>query len=119
MTFYNFTASVDAFDRNGNPLIYEGEPLNFEDTRYMAKDKDAFQAIQGDGAARVSVGLSVKLSGPNYSSASIQINVTLTCGQRADLVQQAEELALEESSRFLDANIPIIEGVLQSRSTYV
>lgn len=116
MSYFSFQGNYEVTDGDGVPFQHEGRPTVFEEVRYVAKDMDAFAGLQGDGAARVSVGLSLKLSGPNYSSASLQVNVTLTCHQSAQGVHRAEQLALEETSSFLDLHIPLIEGILDGRA---
>jgi hypothetical protein len=66
---------------------------------------DPVKKVLGDGKARVSVSLAHKVGGPHYSSVSLSVNVSLSCGQDTDNVEEARELALAMATEFIEVNL--------------
>jgi len=90
------------------PLAYQGRELCFE-VNMNSPQKDRLKALVGDGLARVSVSVSEKVSGPDYSSMSISVTVTMTCDQNEKTVATAREEALGECLTFLDAQLADVQ----------
>jgi hypothetical protein len=111
---YELRAEVTLIDRRGQIAIIDGEPFSFVETLYMPTNKDKYKTLLGDTNAKVSVGLSVKLSGAGYSSASISVNVSLSCDQTEDTVTRAKDFALEECAGFISAHGPSITQMLDA-----
>jgi hypothetical protein len=78
---------VLVYDRRGNSL----DPYPIE-----VNMADSIKEVLGDGKGEVSMGLSKKIGGPQYSSVSLYVNVKLRCGQDEASIQQAQRLAMDE-----------------------
>lgn len=95
------TVEVEMFDRHGPVRTVDGLPATYQQVHYM---KDEFKALLGDAQARISIGLDERFSGPSgtYSSASVRVNVTLSCDQSKEKIEQATQMAFDYASDFLD-----------------
>lgn len=114
MNKYELRAEVTVVDRTGKIAFVDDVPFNFVETQYMPSNKDKYKTLLGDTNAKVSVGLSVKLSGVGYSSASISVNVSLSCDQTEDTVARAKGFALDECAAFIEAHAPGVTDMLDA-----
>lgn len=113
MSFHLF-GTIDAVYRKRTLESFEGVPVSIEVDMKEPSDanRDRLKKLLGDCQARTSVSVSEKVSGPDYSSVSMNVTVTLSCDQSDKALAEAQEIALSECLVFIDAHILDTHGML-------
>lgn len=95
--------SVETCDRYGD--LCTDINLTWEATMQHTKAKETFSQFAGDGKAKVSISLSEKIGGPQYSSVSVMVTVSLTCNQDEETINKAAGAAHTHTISLLDSYI--------------